>query len=590
MNLDIVPTGQEESTSSWAAIRAVLKGRRRAFGLLAVTSLATGVVEAGLLVLVTRVALTIADDAETMDVAGWSLSIGSVIVAAIGITLVRIAVGLLGNWQGARVTADVVARYRRELAGAYLRAEWTAQQRRHSGQLQALLGAFTANGATLITNIALATRSGFSLAALLVAAVFVDARTSAAVIAGVVLFSLILRPLKHAVRRQARKNRDVALRFSRRLNEISHVTMDIHVFNVHDTMEQRIRRLIKESSSSLRKLTTLKGSVPVLYAGLGYLAVVAALAVLSTSGARDVSSVGAVMVVMLRSLTYGQSLQAASAAIAASAPFVDSLDTELARLRVDERRDGGHGVDAIAVLSMRGVEFRYHADEPVLTGIDLDIGPREIIGVVGPSGGGKTTLMHLILGLRRPTAGTITVDGVDIAVIRHHDWARRVTFVPQQAHLLSGTVAENIRFGRDNVTHEQVIRAATLAHLHDDIVGWPQGYEREVGERGGQLSGGQQQRLSIARALVEDPDLLVLDEPTSALDARSELLIRRTLEKLRETMSVVIVAHRPATLDICDRIMVVDAGGILAIGTRDQLEDTSDDFRRVVLGHGLASP
>ena len=193
----------------------------------------------------------------------------------------------------------------------------------------------------------------------------------------------------------------------------------------------------------------------------------------------------------------------------------------------------------------------------MLNNVDAVIDEYEMVGIVGPSGSGKSTLVQLLLGLRSPTSGAVFADGRDIRTLSRAEWARHVTFVPQQAHLIAGTVADNIRFFRDDVSDERIEHAARLASLHDDVMGWPEGYAREVGEQGGHLSGGQQQRLVIARALVEDPDVLILDEPTSALDVRSEYLVRQTLNGLREHMTVIVIAHRLSTLEICDRIMVV---------------------------------
>jgi len=576
-----------ESSSNWQAVRTMIRGRRRPVLMLAATSLVSGLVEAALLVVITRTAISITDGDDRMELFGRSASMTTVMITAAVLVLVRIAAGVAGSWQSATMTASVLAQFRHDLSVAYLRAEWPAQQDRHSGQLQELLTTFVSNGATLITSFTQAIRAGFSLVALLGAAVIVDPIASLVVVVGVVAFSLVLRPLKRGVKRQARVNAQVGLRFSTRLNEISHVTMDVHVFDVHDDIQRQIDVLIADSARSLRRLAFLRGLVPTLYAGLGYLAIVAALSVLIASDTTDITAVGAVMVVMLRSLSYGQALQSANASTSSSAPFVEYLDAELHRLRASERTDRGRPVDHVAVLSVEQVQFEYHEGQPVLQDIDLRIGPLEVVGIVGPSGGGKTTLVQLLLGLRRPTSGAVLADDVDVGELSHHDWARRVTFVPQQAHLLTGTVADNIRFGRRDVDDAQIERAARLAHLHDDIVAWPEGYERQVGERGSKLSGGQQQRLSIARALVENPDVLILDEPTSALDARSESLVRLTLDDLRRSMSIIIVAHRPATLDICDRIMIIDRGCVLAFDTREALESSSDAFRRVVLASGF---
>jgi ATP-binding cassette, subfamily B, bacterial len=178
-------------------------------------------------------------------------------------------------------------------------------------------------------------------------------------------------------------------------------------------------------------------------------------------------------------------------------------------------------------------------------------------------------------------------NGRDASVLSKTEWARKVTFVPQQAHLIAGTVADNIRFFRSGVSDEQIAEAARLANLHDEVLAMSGGYEHQVGEQGTHLSGGQQQRLIIARALVEDPDVLILDEPTSSLDVRSESLIRVTLDQLRERMTVIIIAHRLSTLDICDRLMVIQGGELKAFDTPENLEKDNEFYREALVLSGL---
>jgi ABC-type multidrug transport system fused ATPase/permease subunit len=195
--------------------------------------------------------------------------------------------------------------------------------------------------------------------------------------------------------------------------------------------------------------------------------------------------------------------------------------------------------------------------------------------------------VQVLLGLRDPDQGRVLAGGRDISTFNRGEWARKVTFVPQAAHLIAGTIADNIRFLRDGVVQADIERAARLAHLHEDIIGFPAGYERQVGKHGGHLSGGQQQRLCIARALVEQPEVLILDEPTSALDVRSEHLIRTTLESLRDRMTVIVIAHRLSTLSICDRIMVIKDGELKEFDAPSVLEQTSDFYREALALSGL---
>jgi ATP-binding cassette subfamily B protein len=236
---------------------------------------------------------------------------------------------------------------------------------------------------------------------------------------------------------------------------------------------------------------------------------------------------------------------------------------------------------------MERVSFAYTQSEAVLRDISFTIMPHEIVGIVGPSGAGKSTLVQLLLGLRDPDEGHVRAGGRDLSTLDRAEWARKVTFVPQAAHLIAGTITENIGFLRDDVSQEDVERAAHLAHLHDDIAGFPEGYDRQVGKHGGHLSGGQQQRLCIARALVEHPDVLILDEPTSALDVRSEHLIRSTLLGLKDRMTVIVIAHRLSTLTICDRIMVINDGELKDFDTPFHLERSSEFYREALTLSGM---
>jgi ABC-type multidrug transport system fused ATPase/permease subunit len=177
-------------------------------------------------------------------------------------------------------------------------------------------------------------------------------------------------------------------------------------------------------------------------------------------------------------------------------------------------------------------------------------------------------------------------DGRDLRQLSLDGWHERVTFVPQEPRLFRGSVAANIQFFRD-VEPEDIVRAAKLANVHDEIRSWPRGYATQVGERGGELSLGQRQRLCIARSLVGDPDVIVLDEPTSSLDPRSEWLVRESLSTLAPKVTLLIIAHRLSTLDTCNRIMVLQGGRLQGFDEPRQLEHSSTFYREALRLSGL---
>ncbi len=207
----------------------------------------------------------------------------------------------------------------------------------------------------------------------------------------------------------------------------------------------------------------------------------------------------------------------------------------------------------------------------VVDDVTLDVKKGECIAVVGASGSGKSTLMNLIIGFLRPTKGTLTIDGDDITQLSLPDYRHFISVVPQNSILFSGTIRENIVYGMDKVDEATVERAAEMANLNEFVKDLPQGLDTFVGEQGGKLSGGQKQRVTIARALIRDPRILILDEATSALDNISEYQVQKAISKLIKGRTTFIVAHRLSTIRDADRIVVMEAGKCVEIGTYDAL-------------------
>jgi ABC-type multidrug transport system fused ATPase/permease subunit len=228
--------------------------------------------------------------------------------------------------------------------------------------------------------------------------------------------------------------------------------------------------------------------------------------------------------------------------------------------------EGGRGE-----VRFESVSFGYEPGKLVLENVSFEAKPGQLIALVGPSGVGKTTMLSLLLRFYDPLSGRVLVDGRDVREYQYQTLRRHIAIVPQEPVLFSTSVRENIAYGQPNATLEQVQGAALQAEAHEFISAMPQGYDTPAGEHGSRLSGGQRQRLALARAFLKNAPILILDEPTTALDAETEASVLRSLARLRENRTVIVVAHRLSTVRSATEILVLAEGRIAERGTHDAL-------------------
>jgi ATP-binding cassette subfamily B protein/subfamily B ATP-binding cassette protein MsbA len=256
-----------------------------------------------------------------------------------------------------------------------------------------------------------------------------------------------------------------------------------------------------------------------------------------------------------------------------------------------EPREMGSQAEAIIIrkpqvagrLKLSGVGFSYpNTERRVLEGIDLAVEPGETIALVGRSGAGKTTLCNLIARFYDPTEGSIHLDGIDLRRIEVESYRRLLGIVEQDVFLFDGTIAENIAYANRRARNDAVARAARIAHAAEFIEALPDGYQTLIGERGVRLSGGQRQRLAIARAVLADPKILILDEATSNLDTESERLIQAALTRILRDRTAFVIAHRLSTIRHADRIVVLEAGQVVEVGSHNELMDRGGRYREML--------
>jgi ABC-type multidrug transport system fused ATPase/permease subunit len=241
---------------------------------------------------------------------------------------------------------------------------------------------------------------------------------------------------------------------------------------------------------------------------------------------------------------------------------------------LDASRVAGH-------IRFEHVSFAYDEAQPVLQDVGFQAHPGELVALVGLTGAGKTTLVSLIPRFFDPTGGTVLVDDVEVSRYSLRSLRERIAVVPQEPVLFSGSIADNIRYGRLTASDQEVEAAARAAHLHETVERLPHGYDTQVAEAGATLSGGERQRVAIARALLKDAPILILDEPTSSLDAISEEAVFAALRRLRRGRTTIVIAHRLSTVRDATRILVLHGGRVAAQGTHDELLASNELYQRM---------
>jgi subfamily B ATP-binding cassette protein MsbA len=270
--------------------------------------------------------------------------------------------------------------------------------------------------------------------------------------------------------------------------------------------------------------------------------------------------------------------------LAASRRLFAAMDVEQ---EIGDRQDAHPLTEAARSLRFEQVSFEYSASAPALNDVTLAVERGETVALVGPSGGGKSTILNLIQRFYDVNAGRVTIDGHDVRDLTLKSLREQIGLVTQEPFLFDDTIRANIAYARDGATDEAVIAAAKAAAAHDFIVTLPQGYDTQVGEAGLRLSGGQRQRIAIARAFLKNAPILLLDEATSALDTESEQLVQAALDRLMAGRATILIAHRLSTVRRASRIYVIDAGRIVETGDHDTLVRAGGLYARLAATQNL---
>ncbi len=507
-------------------------------------------------------------------------SLGELTAIGIGAMVVQVILQVALAYLPARIMADLQADLRKRLFAAFSQSSSAEQTGDEEGQFQELVTnqvSQVAQGTNHATGLVI---NGLMLVAMILAALVVSPTTTLVVIVAGVVVLMGLRPLNRVGRRRGHVMSETQYQYAEGVHQAVHLSEEARVFGVTDVQQRNVDRLTSAARDGLLAAQFTGRIAGTSFQSAVMLLVLGGIAALQALHVSNLASLGVVVLLLVRGSSYAQQAFGGLHWLRQLAPYADRVDDARRRYEQAAICRGSAELPAIPDLTFDRVSFAYVRDVPVLRDVSFAIHAGEVVGFAGPTGAGKSTIVQILLGLRVPDTGSYLVDGQLATDVSASAWAGMFAYLPQEPRLMRGTVADNIRFFRD-LDDQAVERAARLAHIHDDVVAWPQGYDTIVGQRADAVSGGQRQRIGLARALAGSPKVLVLDEPTSALDNRSERLIHQSLQAARGRMTVVMVAHRLTTLDVCDRVIVVSGGTVEAIGAPGDLAADSDYFRAV---------
>jgi ATP-binding cassette subfamily B protein len=556
--------------------------------LISVFAFINGLLEAGFLVIIARIALALTEGSNSIHLLGNHLvSTHQALVIAIGLISLRLSLSLAAVQIANSLAFRVGVNLRTRLAHAYLKSSWDIQQVQPSGTLQQLVVAFPTRGANLIFSLSTSFGAAITLVSMLGISFLVNVSATLTVLISLFFFSFALRPLRRRLNQRSSASIQPQIIFSNEVAQIGSLGLEIQTFGVSELVEKKLTQLIIDEASAQKRVENVSYSISPIYVSLAYAAVVVALLITTNLGVSQIGSAGAVVIIMLRMLGYGQQIQNGAISSSSIQPFLLLIEDAIKRFESSPSNNGGRMIHEIGTLQFHDVSFSYNETAEALKHLNFKIEKNETIGIIGPSGSGKSTLVQLLLGVRTPTTGLITANEIDFRDLDRTSLTSRVAFVPQDATLITGTVAENIAFYRKGLSEKQMVEAARSANVLEDIQKLPHGFNTNLGERAQQLSGGQRQRLSIARALVGDPEVLILDEPTSALDMKSESVIRDTIAALSGRITVVVIAHRLSTLEACGRLMVIQDGELKAFAAPKELAADNDFYKEALFLAGV---
>lgn len=577
------------SMQAWREAAELIEVPTRRLIMLSLLGGAVGISETLFLAILASIGVSIAGK-DAAGIGAVKLPFGSVdgistpTLIAFGLVLAIVTVGaqLVIQNQLARLNQRIVATLRRELYGNFVEANWPTQRGEVESALLSYVVTHIPRVSNLVTSIIAQLTALVTLVVFMAGAIAISPLVAVVVIAmGGALYVGFL-PVRGMARRAGEEAANATRKLFASFVDSVAASREIKTYGVETPVRTRINREIDELEVPAYRLRVIQTFLPVLYQRFVFIILLVGLGLVYALDLKDLGAIGASLLIVLRAMQQAQVIQSVDPVISEARPWIQELKIRRDRYRAAVASYGDKKLTRVDEISFSDATYRYPGEEAALAldGVTFTAKRGQLIGVIGPSGSGKSTLSELLMRLDAPTTGSFTVNGVAVNDYSHESWTEQVVLVPQMSHLIAARVDENIRFMREGISEADVIDAAARSHLTDEIDEFEDGFATIIGERGHRgLSGGQRQRLSIARAVVTQPSLIVLDEPTSALDHKAEDVIVETIEALRNHACVVVIAHRLSTLRHCDKVLVLVDGKQEAFCTLKQLSQRSAFFR-----------
>jgi len=512
-----------------------------------------------------------------------SFNLTSLVVFVVVIFILKAALVLLFNYISIRITAEYRFQIRSSLFKKALKSSWPFLLQQRIGYLEKILMDDANIAASVLAQISSMVLLGTSLIIYLVVAFNISAQiTLITLLFGAVIF-LVFKPIIYKIRENSRKTIALNKEMAHSINENIIGMKTIKALAVERAIGERA-----ESNFDILKTLGIKAAflnelVGGIMQPLTMIFIVGVFSISYLTPGFSFASFLVVMYLIQKIFSYFESFQGALRKMSERVPnFQYAIDFENRATKHKEKAEGKLNFKLKDKLEFSDIQFGYSPSKLVLSGVDFTLKKGEMLGLIGPSGAGKTTIVDLLLRLLHPTSGEILLDGKLAEEIKLHDWRKKIGYVSQDVFLIEGTIADNIKFYASDVSKQEVETAAKMANIYDFVAELPDGFDTLVGDRGVLLSAGQRQRIALARVLARNPEVLVLDEATSSLDNESELAIQKSIESLRGKITILVIAHRLSSVLSCDELMVLENGKIIEKGKpQDLLNDNKSYFYKV---------